>query len=29
MIPRKAELEGMALVTADSAFAQFNVPILW
>jgi PIN domain nuclease of toxin-antitoxin system len=29
MLAAQAELEGMALVTADSAFAQFNVPILW
>ena len=29
MLAAQAELEGMTLVTADTAFAQFNAPILW
>jgi PIN domain nuclease of toxin-antitoxin system len=29
MLAAQAELEGMTLVTADAAFVQFNVPIVW
>lgn len=29
MLAAQAELEGMSLVTADPAFAQFEMPVLW